>query len=535
MISKSTKILLSIFILIVFILVGGNQHGMASQELADEQVAVLSLTTGDIGNIDPAGTIMTQDAAPRHHIFGSLVRHPLGNALSPNFEPDLATKWGISSDKLTWTFHLRKGVKWHWGYGEVTAEDVVYSLNRVKNSKVSAWRGNYTGFKKIEATDKYTVQITTSKPEPFLLTKVANFFGGWIVCKKAVEKANKFDKLLSPVKDEMVGTGPFKFLEYVSKDRIVLVRNDDFWEGKPILEKLVYKYISAPTSRELALLKGEIAGGLGLYDRKWINHIKSKGILVEPMAPIGMKTLFINSRVKPFDNKKVRQALAYAMSQQSQVDANGEGVSEVCTSPVPSNVHGHIDAGWGKHKRDVAKARKLLAEAGYPNGLTIKMFASTAHWYAGKMLIIQNEWKEAGIDLQMTSVDHTVYKGKSKKGLNPIVIWGGRYPLATYWLRDMYHSESMLGKPRSAHNYMYYSNPELDRLTELAESTFNDKERVEALAKAQRLIVEDLPSIPVVEEKIPCVRHSWFDLGHESISNFLWHYDIGIKSRILKH
>jgi peptide/nickel transport system substrate-binding protein len=133
------------------------------------------------------------------------------------------------------TFHLRKGVQWHWGNGEVTSEDIVFSLNRVRNSKASAFRGTYENFKEIKAMDKYTVQITTAKPEPFLLTKVANYYGGYIVCKKALEKAGTQDRGVAPKKEEVIGTGPFKFVEYKPKDRILLVRNDEYWKGKPIM------------------------------------------------------------------------------------------------------------------------------------------------------------------------------------------------------------------------------------------------------------------------------------------------------------
>jgi peptide/nickel transport system substrate-binding protein len=325
------------------------------------------------------------------------------------------------------------------------------------------------------------------------------------------------------------------FQEYMPKDKIVLVRNDNYWEGKPVIEKLTYKYIPDDTAREMALLKGEIGGYYGLADNKWLKYIKTKGIIVNPVGPTDLKALYFNTKIKPFDDKRVREAFAYATSQKSIIDMQGEDISEYCTSPVPSGLHGHIDAGWARYKRDPQKAKKLLAEAGYPNGLKVKLFMSVAHWYADKMIIFQNELREAGIDLQMTSVDHSVYKTNINQGLNPIVIWGNRFPLATNWLRDMYHSESIIGTPKAASNWMYYSNPELDKLIELAETTFDEKERLDALTRAQKIIVEDLPAIPVVETKTPMVRNAWLNLGYEPKNNFLWNYDIGFKTSVLKH
>lgn len=524
-----------LIVMIGLVLLGSTSHWAMAQELAKEQVVGFGLTAGDIGTMDPHGGIILQDRPVLHHIYGALVRYPIGDCNAPQFEPDLATKWEISPDKLSWTFHLRKGVKWHWGYGEVTAEDVVYSLNRVKNSKISAFRGSYDNFKDIKAVDRYTVRIVTTKPEPFLLTKVANYYGGFIVCKKALEQAGAFDRGMKPVKEEMVGTGLFKFQEYKPKDRIVLTRNEDYWEGKPIIESAIFRYIPDDGAREMALLKGEIATTIGLYNDKWLKHMKSNGIIVEPLGPIDLKALYFNLKAKPFDDRRVREAFAYGISQESIINMQGVDISRPCTSPIPSDCYGWVDAGWAKYKRDPEKAKKLLAEAGYPNGLTVKLFMSLGWWYLDKMIVYQNELKECGINLEMTKVDHSVYKNNIIQGLNPIVIWGSRFPLATMWLRDMYHSDAIIGTAKAANNYMYYSNKDVDQWIEQAETTFDEKVRLETLAKAQRKIIDDLPAIPSVETFTPAVRTPWFDLGYKAKANFLWVPEIGLKTRVLKH
>lgn len=510
------------------------ESARASQELAEEQVLVLGLHNADLGALEPMGGMVGADRVIIHHIYGALVRYPIGDCNSLDFQPDLATKWEVSSDKLTWIFYLRKGVKWHWGYGEVTSEDIVYSLNRVKNSKRSAFCGNYKSFKEIKAIDKYTVQITTDKPEPFFLNKVANYFGGFVVCKKAIEKAGAFDRGISPTKEEVVGTGPFKFWEYKPKDGVTLVRNDDYWEGKPVIEKVIFKYIPDDSARTLALLKGEIAACKGLDDHKWLSYVKSKGILIEPMGPTDLKALFFTLKMKPFSDKRFREAFAYGISQDSIIKMQGEEISGYATSPVPSGVYGHIDAGW-RYKRDPEKAKSLLAEAGYPKGLTVKITMTVSPHYLDKMIVFQNELKDVGINLEMTKMDHVAYRAQGRQGLNPINFRGTRLPLATSWLRDHYHTDSIIGSPRAAHNYMYYSNPEVDRLIELAENTFDETVLLDALAKAQRKIVQDLPAIGVIETRTACVRHPWYDLGYEPKNNFLWNYEISVKTKILKH
>jgi peptide/nickel transport system substrate-binding protein len=527
--------LLPILATLIVVFVPGFLQSSTAQELAKEQVVVVGLKAGDMGTIDPHAGIVLQDRPVLLHIYGALVRHPIGDVMSPTFEPDLATKWELSPDRLTWTFSLRKGVQWHGGNGEVTAEDVVYSLSRVKSSKVSVYRGAYENFKEIRAIDRYTVQIVTAKPEPFLLSKVANYYGGYIVCKKALEKAGATERAISPKKEEVVGTGLFRFVEYRPKDRLILERDDANWRGKPIVERVDFRYIVNDGAREMAMLKGEIATYNGLHDQVWLKYMMSKGILLSPLGPPDLKALYFNLKMKPFDDKRVRAAFAYGTGQQAIIDMQGKEISNEATSPVPSGTYGHIDAGWEQYKRDPDKARKLLAEAGFPNGLQVKLFMSQGAWYLDKFVVYQNQLREIGVTLDMSVIDHTAYIQKISQGANPIAIWGSQLPLATNWLRNFYHSDSMLGAPKAMQNFMYYSNKNLDRLIEEAETTFDEKARLEALAKAQKLIVEELPAIPSVETFVPAIRNPWLDLGYEAKSGFNWTHEIGLRTRVLKH
>ncbi len=523
-------------IAIGFLLMLGTIYPASAQELAKEQVVVYGNYAGDIGSIDPQAGQLTQDMFHRPNLFDGLVHYPVGDANSTKYEPGLATKWDLKADKLTWIFHLRKGVQWHHGFGEFTSEDVVFSYNRAKNGKASAYRGDFENVKEIKAIDKYTVQITTHKTDPYLLQKVSNCLSGFVVCKKAVEKAGAFDRLLAPTKQEAVGTGRFIFEEYRPKDSLIFVRNDSWWGGKLIIEKYISKYITDDRAREMGLFKGEITMTGGLKDEKWLNYMKSKGMVWNPVGPIDLKVLYFNLKMKPFDDRRVREAFAYAIGQEDVLKLQGREVSQVAYSPLPSDMPGFVKTDWGKYiKRDPAKAKKLLAEAGYPNGLNVKMFMSKGFWYLDKFIVYQNVLKESGINLDMTIIDHTAYRQKAREGVNPIVIWGTKFPMTVSWLRNMYHSASAMDKPTAQNNFMYYSNPEVDKLTEIAESTLDEKERMEALAKAQHLIVKDLPSIPVIEEFGPIVRTPWFIPGYDIKANYQFIYEIDPKTKILKH
>jgi peptide/nickel transport system substrate-binding protein len=290
-----------------------------------------------------------------------------------------------------------------------------------------------------------------------------------------------------------------------------------------------------PSVRSIALEKGEIACTRGIDDQKWLTHVRSKGILVEPLGPTNLKAIYFNLEIKPFDDIRVRKAFAYATNPGSIMKMQGEEISGDPASPVPSGVAGHVDAGWADYKRDCDKAKKLLSEAGYPDGLKMKLEISNRVYYLHKMIVFQNELKKCGIDIEMNKIDGGVYTKKVMAGQIPLFMWGERFPLATWWLRNRYHSDSIIGRPNQVQNFMRYSNTEVDKLIEVAETTFDEEERNKAVAEAQRLIVKDLVAIPVVETRIPAVRHAWLDLGYTPKNNFLYNYQVGWQSKILKH
>src|SRR5687768_1932405 len=173
--------------------------GLLALALALPALAQKTITVGmsapDIGQVDPHKATTTQDKPMTGWMFNGLVRYKPGSSDLATLEPDLAEKWTRSPDGLVWTFTLRKGVKFHRGFGELTADDVVFSLNRAGDAKASSFSGDYRSFAKVEAVDPLTVRITLKEPVPSLLHLVANFHGGNIVSKKAVEQMGDDFKL----------------------------------------------------------------------------------------------------------------------------------------------------------------------------------------------------------------------------------------------------------------------------------------------------------------------------------------------------
>src|SRR5690606_6526964 len=156
---------------------------------AQERPALrISSGAADNATLDPHRATSTADKGVASQMFDGLVRFPPGSADPQALEPDLAERWEVSPDGKTWTFHLRKGVQFHGGYGEMTAEDVVYSLQRAADPKRSSFASTFAGVDKIEAVDDYTVRVTLKYPDSGFLGRVSDYHGGNIVSKAAAEK-----------------------------------------------------------------------------------------------------------------------------------------------------------------------------------------------------------------------------------------------------------------------------------------------------------------------------------------------------------
>ena len=215
-------------------------------------VSNVGMAAADLGSLDPHRTATTPDKAVIGWMFNGLVRFKPGTMNPEAIEPDLAQSWDTSPDQLTWTFHLRKGVQCNNGYGELNADDVVFSLKRASDPKISSFSSDYADVASIEAADPSTVRITFKRRPPSVLGILTNYQGGNIVCKKAVEK------LGDDYRTKAVGTGPFAIEEYTPNQSITLVANKSYFRGAPKIDRIVYRYIPSDATRDLAYTSGEI-------------------------------------------------------------------------------------------------------------------------------------------------------------------------------------------------------------------------------------------------------------------------------------
>lgn len=460
--------------------------------LAAKTELTMGAAAVDVGTLDPHYATSTSDRTLVALIFGALVRFAPGSTNPATIEPDLAESWQASDDKLVWTFKLRPRVQWQHGYGEVTAEDVAFSIDKARDPKRSAFSGDYAAIDKVDATDPRTVRITLSSRVPSMLGLLASYAGGFIISKKAYEERGETFRR-SPV-----GFGPFQVQSIAPGQTVSLAANETYFRGKPRLSKITYRFISNTAARDLAFLAGEVDAEAGLADQRWLQHtLAVPGATVDTFDPAELTMLYVNVAKPPFDDIRVRQALAYAINAPRMAQYNGQRFTRVGKSAIPSDNLGFTQDA-GAYPYDPAKAKALLAQAGYPNGLAVTMLASQLQGLEVHAQILQAQLADSGITLTLKPVEHATWHQMIRNDLSPLVMYGAaRFPVANYFLTQFYHSRSAVGKPTAVTNFSHCDVA--DRQIEEARGETDPQKQIALWQDAQRLIVKDVCGIPLTE------------------------------------
>lgn len=491
-----------------------------AQQLAKEQILSIAFDAGDVGTLDPHRAASTVDRATVDMIFNGLVRYPPGEQVK--VEPDLASSWTVSRDKTVWTFTLRKGVFFHpyagnpTGY-ELTAEDVVYSLKRAADPKRSSYAGEYDGMT-FEALDPSTVRITLEKPmsETLFLAKVASYAGGFIVSKKALEE--KGDDWF---KTQPVGTGPFMFETYEPRQKTVLAANAKYFRGAPILKQVVVRYMPSVSSREFGLQTGELQIIEGLKEEKWAEKIATlPDVRVRNFGPCETQMLYFTMTQKPFDDVRVRKAVSYAISREEVAAFMGKSLAipvyaAALAPPAPGALTKEEALKAGVvYENNQAEARKLLTEAGYPNGFKTEVIISEMESsYRKPMIAIQAQLKKVGIDMALKVVDHSSFHTLIRKDASPIVYYAAWRPNVDVFLTRFYHSGSTVvtGKNPDT-NFSHYAS--VDELIEKARWELDADKQNAMWKEAQIRILRDVATVPIIRLLYNFPAKSYVDIGH---------------------
>lgn len=396
--------------------------------------------------------------------------------------PGLAESWEQIDDK-TMQFHLRKGVKFHNGY-DFTAEDVKFSFERMMNSPRIAFV--LPPIEKIEIVDDYTVNLVTKTPFGPLLAHLSHPALG-IVSKKLLTENSE------ALKETPIGTGSYKFKEWIYGDRIVLEKNEDFYDkNEKGLKYIVFKNVIEASNRAIGLETGEIdiAIAISSVDEENIKNNPKLQLLTKPS--ISYSYIGMNMQKSPLNDVRVRKAINYAIDKQAIVDVILNGNGKVATSPIAPGVFGFTDK-TKNYEYNVEKAKELMKEAGYENGFTTSILVFSGEANTQTAEIVQAYLREIGIDLKVEIVETSAYWDITEKGRHDLFLgsWGVVTGDADYGLYAMYYSSAKGG----AGNRDFYENKKVDELLDKAKIEINPETRKELYEEAQILIVDDAPDV----------------------------------------
>jgi len=392
----------------------------------------------------------------------------------------LAESWEFQGKK--WIFRLRKKVRFHDG-SPFTSKDVLFTLDRIVNDRKSLQASNFAEVTGVEAPDDYTVTITTKQLNAVLLERLNNRF---IVSQSAVEKnGNQLDNY-------KIGTGPYKLVSWQRAGNLVLTRNDDYWRAKPEIKEVLVKTVKEESARVAGLLAGQ-ADAISNLPIEEIDRVeKNPRTRVEKVQGYRMYFLAMNVTHKPFDNKLVRQAFNYSVDPTVILKHIFEGNGYVLNGPLSSNMIGY-DPAIKRYPYDPKKARELLAKAGYPNGLEVKLYLAPDRHLKGKEVcqVIARQLSESGIKAELVPQEYPIYWGRD--GVN-----GGKLPFY-YAGRSAYDADTFYDQyfHTGVTKRTGYSNAELDKLIEEEQQTGDHKKRVAVLQQAGRIVMEDVPVVPL--------------------------------------
>jgi ABC-type transport system substrate-binding protein len=465
-----------------------------SRELVYAEPSVIN----QLDSIDPRGYPSSYEVV--YLLYDQLVRFDANLQI----QPELAKSWEVSDDGLTWTLHLRDGVKFHDGT-PFNAQAVKFHIERLLDPDwASPNKSLWDHIVSVEAVGDYTVKLSTAEPFGPMLFYLAHGSGG-IASPAAVEQWGK-DFVEHPV-----GTGPYKLESFTPGVEVVLVRNDDYWGERPPLDRIVVRQAPEAGSRVAMLETGE-AQIIAEVPPEDVERLKA-GSDTDVIEQTGLRTFFIafNLDRPALQDVKVRQALNYAVDKQTIVDTIFLGLAEPLDSPVSSAMPGHVSV--GQYAYDPEKAKALLAEAGWTDtdgdgvvdkdGQPLKLNILFSDSYPKEQEVVeavQLYLKDVGVNLELWQTDaasvRTYQKVARSEAQYDLVNWAFNASNGdiTYHLESMWVSNPDDAAPPYRWNLGWYSNPELDQIiadTKLGPSAVDPQKRAELLAKAQEIIWND--------------------------------------------
>lgn len=457
------------------------------------------------------------DAWGIFQIFDALVASPDGTfAIRPDeFRPRLAESWTSSPDARIWTYKLRRGVQFHKGFGEMTSDDVVFSFARNLDPKiVTSQKQVYSNIESVTAVDRYTVSMTLKRPDPLFNGGAVAI--GLIVCRKA------FEQLGAGFDTNPIGTGPYQLESFSKTDGVLLSAFPGYFGGPAATKHIHFRFIADTTARTLAFASGQVDMIEGVRTPGWIPSMQQRAAktVFDATAPGSFNLLNLNLNRAPLNDIRVRQAIRLAINT-DQIAAAFKGMATPMVGIIAPQFAGAVARKdlppELQYKHDPKKARALLAEAGHPNGVTIPCFTSQREDYATIMLMLQEQLRAAGINLDLKIIDHATFHAENRKDRNSINLYSFSFPPAPTQPFELLLTSRAEVKPDSsgADNYSHYgvAMPGLDTLLDKAQDEPDFNKRVELVKFLEKQVLRDLPVIGVCTLSYVIARNPRVDIG----------------------
>ena len=490
-------------------------------------------SSGDVDKLDPADVTDGESIQRTDNIFESLVEYKPGTT---EIQPSLATSWNTSEDGLNITFYLRKDVKFH-DDTDFNADAVVFSFARQYDTNHSHhqygewayWGYMFSDIDRVEKINDYQVKIILKKPNAAIMTSLAMFTVAIVSPTNAEEWGEEAFK-------HPVGTGPFKFVEWVKDDHITLEKNDNYWREEAKLDKLIFRVIEDPSTRLLALQANEIHG-MEYPDPVSFDAIKADSdlqLLTEPGMNVGYLALNTGYGYnddnengvrdsdepwvktpgfsEPLANKSVRKAINYAINKSSIVKNLYKGTAIVAKNGMPPFMLGYNDD-VVDYPYDPSKAKELLEQAGYPKGFNTTLWVmpvSRPYMFDPPKIgeAIQAYLAAVNITADIYQVDWATYLEETENGEHPMCLlgWTGDNGDPDNFMNVLYGPNS--ASIGTAGNVAFYNNTYVQELFTSALETYNITERADLYEEAQEIIHEDAPFVYLAHANLNIVFRS---------------------------
>ncbi|MDD4955718.1 MAG: peptide-binding protein [Candidatus Omnitrophica bacterium] len=496
--------------------------GFAARQAYGDKIIIGS--AAEASNLIP---MLSSDSASHEvsgFIFNGLVKYDKDLTLIG----DLANNWDISEGGLVITFHLKKGVKWQDGV-EFTADDVMFGYQTIINEKtLSAYKEDYFQVKKAEVLDKYTFRVTYDKPYAPALAS----WGSLVVLPKHILEKEDINKTAFSRKP--TGTGAFKFKEWVPGQKIILDANDNYFEGRPYLDEVVLRIVPDPTTMFLEL-KTKGVDWIGLsslqYQKQTDSAFFKKNYKKFRYPSFSYTYLGFNFKHPWFSDKRIRQAVAFALNKEEIVKGVLFGLGSISTGPYVPNTWPY-NPNVKKYEYNPQKAKELLKEAGWQdkdrdgilekNGKKFEFTILTNMANTERIktaTIIQYRLKEVGIKVNIRSLEWSAFINWfiDKRRFEAVILgWSIGLDPDQY---DIWHSSKTKEKEL---NFVSFKNEEVDKLLEEGRRTFDIEKRKKAYFRIQEILAEELPyiflyvpdSLPIVSSRFEGIVPAPIGIGY---------------------